>query len=121
MGFNSMSSVSILFQSTLPVRGATQIRFIHILIQRFQSTLPVRGATDSYITRNVYSLLFQSTLPVRGATRIVYCVIIGRMIFQSTLPVRGATICLGIDIFFILISIHAPREGSDLMISPISQ
>ena len=34
-------------------------------------------------------------------------------IFQSTLPARGATPCLIFADAFRLISIHAPREGSD--------
>ena len=55
----------------------------------FQSTLPVWGATPEY------SLLshqgeFQSTLPVWGATEYAaYLQRIGK--FQSTLPVWGAT------------------------------
>ena len=35
------------------------------------------------------------------------------MIFQSTLPVRGATVSPDVDGFPIVISIHAPRVGSD--------
>jgi len=55
----------------------------------FQSTLPVKGAT-SCTPRRLGGWLFQSTLPVKGATR-------GKMSdwhdgwFQSTLPVKGAT------------------------------
>ena len=33
--------------------------------------------------------------------------------FQSTLPVRGATMLLALTMRGYLISIHAPREGSD--------
>ena len=57
---------------------------------RFQSTLPVRGATYRYLTHQD-NPEFQSTLPVRGATR--------------TSPPPGAVT---------RISIHAPREGSDV-------
>ena len=39
------------------------------------------------------------------------------MIFLSTLPVRGATAFLIFFSDFILISIHAPREGSDPLLS----
>ena len=35
-------------------------------------------------------------------------------LFQSTLPVRGATKTLFNFITTLLISIHAPREGSDV-------
>ena len=38
------------------------------------------------------------------------------MKFQSTLPVRGATEWVQGHFFQIWISIHAPREGSDLCI-----
>ena len=57
---------------------------------RFQSTLPVRGATHDYFTSALPAPQFQSTLPVRGAT----------------------TFNLRID-NGVLISIHAPRKGSD--------
>ena len=33
------------FQSTLPVWGATGQQFVHLRVRRFQSTLPVWGAT----------------------------------------------------------------------------
>ena len=57
---------------------------------------------------------FQSTLPGRGAT-----VFAGRIeqidLFQSTLPGRGATPCRSQRCCGERISIHAPREGSDLV------
>ena len=100
-----------LFQSTLPVWGATggdgdkvvadtnfnprspcgeRLFTAHKITQllRFQSTLPVWGATYIYISS--YTGQFQSTLPVWGATR-------------NELPARISE----------CISIHAPRVGSD--------
>ena len=57
--------------------------------------------------------LFQSTLPVRGATNEPSAISFCRVVFQSTLPVRGATgVFVVVDVVHI-ISIHAPREGSD--------
>ena len=58
---------------------------------------------------------FQSTLPVRGATA-VKAGDVAPLIFQSTLPVRGATFT-GVQVpdGSQEISIHAPREGSDLV------
>ena len=80
-----------LFQSTLPMRGATN-NVLHPLChlhyfnphspcgerhigggkivpqKRFQSTLPMRGATFSPQPRKLLIRLFQSTLPMRGAT-----------------------------------------------------
>ena len=80
------------FQSTLPARGATRAATITSPQPPFQSTLPARGATlENYITQAIQ--LFQSTLPARGATTL------------QKFPVHCS-----------LISIHAPREGSDLSI-----
>ena len=58
------------------------------------------------------SHLFQSTLPVRGAT-LLSCIFRYMITFQSTLPVRGATTALRPVSREQVISIHAPREGSD--------
>ena len=58
--------------------------------------------------------MFLSTLPARGATVAVPRNRAMGMQFLSTLPARGATRQLeqaGIDL---LVSIHAPREGSDV-------
>ena len=57
--------------------------------------------------------LFQSTLPARGATRSAFTVA-SLVIFQSTLPARGATDAENPADFVELISIHAPRTGSDV-------
>ena len=56
-----------LFQSTLPVRGATVCDGEKEEKTLFQSTLPVRGATVCDGEKEEKTL-FQSTLPVRGAT-----------------------------------------------------
>ena len=56
---------------------------------------------------------FQSTLPVRGATSPAFRKMAISTKFQSTLPVRGATIWLNHVIRLDMISIHAPRAGSD--------
>ena len=76
------------FQSTLP--GSDDRKFCReYFIGIFQSTLPVWGATTFFLCR-LPVWLFQSTLPVWGATAM-------RMeqekqaLFQSTLPVWGAT------------------------------
>ena len=58
---------------------------------KFQSTLPARGATKG-TDSNVDTIRFQSTLPARGAT------------FTSSAIKTGDAI-----------SIHTPREGSDLL------
>ena len=146
-----------LFQSTLPVRGATMhSQLICKRFPSFQSTLPVRGATWTRIPQSS-GAGFQSTLPVRGATvhrgklgadpRISihapragsdhpqpmlprWCMHFNprspcgerlsasfksrlAAVFQSTLPVRGATCGSLRGTAYGLISIHAPRAGSD--------
>ncbi len=82
-------SYSILFQSTLPARGATVCSRRSGRDKAFQSTLPARGAT------------FVGSFPLRPKR------------FQSTLPARGATRSAYAAIRNITISIHAPRTGSD--------
>ena len=77
----------------------------------FQSTLPGRGATSSIYT-DAHAALFQSTLPGRGATKR-HTKEINALKFQSTLPGRGATTGISLVELLDLISIHAPREGSD--------
>ena len=63
---------------------------------------------------------FQSTLPVRGATCGIQADSVFSPIFQSTLPVRGATYDGEPDVVGMTISIHAPRAGSDLIITGLS-
>ena len=94
-----------LFQSTLPMRGATRISEKTSIALIFQSTLPMRGATLS--ERNIYRLsIFQSTLPMRGATGFSL-IKPDFHLFQSTLPMRGATgVCI------LLISIHRKFQST---------
>ena len=101
-----------LFQSTLPVWGATVVMLsFSVLTFLFQSTLPVWGATNDSRDGNI-RLLFQSTLPVWGATPYPPGCRRSEK-FQSTLPVWGATDGLPGLAGYRLISIHAPRVGSD--------
>ena len=124
-----------IFQSTLPVWGATVIELRYRRFNTaFQSTLPVWGATSQKQWRS-NGWEFQSTLPVWGATsRTVRkssplfisihaprvgsdsgsrILIIGASLFQSTLPVWGATDDVLNAVLHSVISIHAPRVGSD--------
>ena len=56
---------------------------------------------------------FQSTLPVWGATRRQHKKRCWKPTFQSTLPVWGATKKMSEGLGGVVISIHAPRVGSD--------
>ena len=57
---------------------------------------------------------FLSTLPARGATAIDIINWMVSKVFLSTLPARGATAGQQVPVYKIIISIHAPREGSDV-------
>ena len=103
----------ILFQSTLPARGATRAPMLEEYARLFQSTLPARGATIGWVIDKL-TREFQSTLPARGATLIDLAYRSGE-VFQSTLPARGATDFDELTQFLWEISIHAPREGSDAL------
>ena len=79
------------FQSTLPVGGATLIRVVTIYYAAFQSTLPVGGATISKLQLRASDLYFNPRSPwgerrYAGSTRLLI-----HSLFQSTLPVGGAT------------------------------
>ena len=108
------SPVTVEFQSTRPMRGATtcpcslSLRDRHFnprapcgarryrrasrpMAATFQSTRPMRGATTFGVAKISPYELFQSTRPMRGATsggRRMMHVDAG---FQSTRPMRGAT------------------------------
>ena len=123
------------FLSTLPARGATMIRRYPELCRRISIHAPREGsdatlAPSRGTARNFYprsprgerlpaspsaraATSFLSTLPARGATsaRPNSSATLGR--FLSTLPARGATASQREGRLRELISIHAPREGSD--------
>ena len=79
-----------LFQSTLPLRGATGIEAVHI-----------QGNVD-----------FNPRSPC-GERRLTKKRFTGYLQFQSTLPLRGATTSSGTGKRSWIISIHAPLAGSD--------
>ena len=130
-----VNSAICLFQSTLPARGATKEDMQRVITKAFQSTLPARGATPHFAMDSMEAI-FQSTLPARGATCIKAQKGGAAWSFQSTLPARGATVggcgrgkwltyfnprsphgerqyARDLAAKICLISIHAPRTGSD--------
>ena len=101
------------FQSTLPARGATgTCPKTGPKTTLFQSTLPARGATFSRATRQVQNPYFNPRSP-QGERQITITSHTDDSGFQSTLPARGATSPRKYRVSNILISIHAPRKGSD--------
>ena len=152
----------MVFQSTLPARGATDSIRYGLQAVQFQSTLPARGATSSslYILNRyrisihapregsdfgafLLSVLvfdFNPRSPrgerLLGFLRVGFCHYFnprsprGERLrltantnvftrFQSTLPARGATPDVISETLTHIISIHAPREGSDLTATDI--
>ena len=101
-----------LFQSTLPVRGATLVDDVRPVRAGISIHAPRKGSDLMGGEPQLVQLQFQSTLPVRGATWMPRTEF-SSPLFQSTLPVRGATRALRFVGVKGIISIHAPRKGSD--------
>ena len=81
---------TILFQSTRPVRGATEAGGNTLIMGDISIHAPRAGRDNTIWRPGWYQFRFQSTRPVRGATRGSYTI--------------SATF---------IISIHAPRAGRD--------
>ena len=112
-GAERCGRLMLIFQSTLPARGATWVGFTPARRWPFQSTLPARGATDGETDGDVRALDFNprsprgerpadalSTLqaenisihaPREGSDYAEWMRQARRVLFQSTLPARGAT------------------------------
>ena len=87
---SSSSSGNSIFQSTLPLRGATLDGiFEAACADNFNPRSPC-GERPGRIVVRPFLGRFQSTLPLRGATEMTFApgMSLG---FQSTLPLRGAT------------------------------
>ena len=112
------SSPSV-FQSTLPMRGAT------LMMSQDGPTLgisihaPHAGSDNAHAKAHIDILKFQSTLPMRGATSVFRLLNI-HFLFQSTLPMRGATVPSGLFWRPRQISIHAPHAGSDPLYTSVA-
>ena len=103
------------FQSTLPARGATRRRGKP---QGFKSNFNPRsphGERQGVIHLPRQTLKFQSTLPARGATRTGISQRVTWMISIHA-PRTGSDGVVGQDYPPIRISIHAPRTGSDSLL-----
>ena len=123
------------FQSTLPARGATALathegKWIKISIHAPRtgsdgvhlykplllliSIHAPRTGSDGHLRDSAHdAAVFQSTLPARGATHPGELTSGHEIRFQSTLPARGATFLEQPLCPADIISIHAPRTGSD--------
>ena len=79
----------------------------------FQSTLPVWGATFGNSQIKKATRIFQSTLPVWGATGIEYSTASSKPDFNPRSPCGERPGIVVACLVAVLISIHAPRVGSD--------
>ena len=86
---DAISADIVEFQSTLLMRGATEVVLLDVLIPLFQSTLLMRGAT-AWTRMATSSTLFQTTLRPPRATLSTFSTH-ASLVFQSTLLMRGAT------------------------------
>ena len=105
---------AVIFQSTLPVWGATTSTLRRYSVYCYFNPRSPCGERPTWSARPITSKLFQSTLPVWGATLICPRLNKPHKKFQSTLPVWGATIYISYPLRYCGISIHAPRVGSDI-------
>ena len=110
---DSLFNEARLFQSTLPARGATSTAVGFRSQQRFQSTLPARGATFLRPPTAFSPNHFNPRSP-HGERRASFTDTQSFTAFQSTLPARGATRLVALILADGVISIHAPRTGSDV-------
>ena len=106
-------SSSLIFQSTLPVRGATSTIFPSFTSAWISIHAPREGSDLVRILIKRHTGI-SIHAPREGSDHnIRFTILITLQQFQSTLPVRGATSQRPNDRQTLHISIHAPREGSD--------
>ena len=102
-----------IFQSTLPVGGATRPGWA-LRVRPSISIHAPRGGSDSVIESLGSAAIISIHAPRGGSDGSLIAALTKRGVFQSTLPVGGATPPVNDDsITLVLISIHAPRGGSD--------
>ena len=123
-----------IFQSTLPLRGATCAGSVSQRSSTISIHTPLAGSDSDacgmvcrqeyfnphspcgerpqIISAKLLMMTFQSTLPLRGATTLV-STLPAPFQFQSTLPLRGATDAETESENDDEISIHTPLAGSD--------
>ena len=108
----SMISWAVIFQSTLPARGATNCFCNRPCINAFQSTLPARGATHRRATRRCCSRYFNPRSP-HGERLLILSICTPPVVISIHAPRTGSDSIQIARIMYEVISIHAPRTGSD--------
>ena len=102
----------LLFQSTHPLRGATQTCRSSSARSGFQSTRPLRGATVRH-THRPRDDAISIHAPLAGCDQRIWREVEALSEFQSTHPLRGATRIMARMKNNVRISIHAPLAGCD--------
>ena len=104
-------AVTLKFQSTLPLRGATSLAESRRQSSNFNPRSPCGERRGRFLGSTKHSL-FQSTLPLRGATFPLQAH--GRSLFISIhAPLAGSDVPYPAYAETSVISIHAPLAGSD--------
>ena len=101
------------FQSTLPVRGATNSTMISSALPIISIHAPCTGS-DVALQKREQGFVISIHAPCTGSDQDDRFPWAERKVFQSTLPVRGATTLFVPHCRAARISIHAPCTGSDL-------
>ena len=115
---NRSNSYFCEFQSTLPARGATIARCDgRPIVWAISIHAPREGSDEKEKHIGVDICYFNPRSP-RGERQPGWCYNGSEAEFQSTLPARGATLAEKQPEQEKDISIHAPREGSDVQIIP---
>ena len=102
------------FQSTHPVRGATDGDGDIAAMAAISIHAP-RAGCDSFPDRSIHDLRYFNPRTPCGVRPRYADACRDRRVFQSTHPVRGATACINVGYPVIDISIHAPRAGCDFL------
>ena len=106
-----------IFQSTLPLRGATTGTGYIPADVPISIHAPLAGSDHGVQGFKPCKTNFNPRSPC-GERRNKTAEIAGNNLFQSTLPLRGATVIGQPSFVHLIISIHAPLAGSDFPIPP---
>ena len=107
-----LSSKNLPFQSTRPMRGATER--LNLLFGRPDVSIhaPHAGRDCHNLSPLIIKRRFNPRAPC-GARQFASGSVIGASMFQSTRPMRGATLHRVLRFLRLLVSIHAPHAGRD--------
>ena len=113
---HTVTEAGSIFQSTLPLRGATEVPAVCGVGDFISIHTPLAGS-DADCPDHAMAILFQSTLPLRGATNnLWYCQRLPYISIHT--PLAGSDRKLYCYPYCVIISIHTPLAGSDPNLRP---